>query len=286
MSETKFKLPTGVRKQKEEDPHDLIVISVPKAGKTEIAADLTKNYGVEALLFCVERGGTDYITGKYINIWEDPDDKDRLLNIDEALTNYVAWRNALLENKGMYEYLILDNMSDLYSLAELGGTYYYMNQVPMGKSFNRDKETKEEYDFKDSRFRYVTTLPDGNGYQYVYKWFNDQMQMFAQISKYRIYLAHVKDTLLKKSNNNEEVKGSEINLTGKLKDIVSRQVATLSKMLVDGNKRYLSFEVDDSSIIAGSRVSRLEGKILISEKTKDGEIKTYWQNIFNNLKDK
>ena len=289
IKEEEFLLPTEITEEQEVDPHDLIIISTPKAGKTVITAELTKQIKPDALLFCVERGGTDYVSGVILNIWKDPKDPKRLLNIEEAIENYKKYRDALLANRGKYKYLILDNMTDLYTLAEIMGTYYYMYAVPVGKSFNRDKKTHEEYPFNSPDFRLVTTLPDGNGYQYVYKWFTDQLALFAQIAPYRIYLAHVKDTLLKKKKSGdkeEEVKGNEINLTGNLKNIVARQVATLCKLIVDEDKRYLSFEVDDSNVIAGSRVSRLTGKILISEKTKEGKIVTYWDHIFENLKEK
>lgn len=286
MNETKFKLPTRIIPQKETDAHDLIITSIPKVGKTVITAGLTQQLEGKAILLGLENGGTDYVQGVYINVWEDPEDPKKRLSFEQALHNYKSWRDTLLKNKGVYEYLIIDTMSALYDFATVFGTYFYMFSIPAGKNFNRDKSTGKEYTFGDENFKLVTTLPDGNGYQYVYKWFLDQMLIFSEIAPYRIYLAHVKDKLLKNNNNVEEVKGSEINLTGKLKDMVASRVATLCKLIADGNKRYLSFEVDDSNIIAGSRVSRLEGKILISEKTKGGEIKTYWENIYENLKKK
>jgi hypothetical protein len=49
--------------------------------------------------------------------------------------------------------------------------------------------------------------------------------------------------------------------------------------VASGDKRYLSFEVDNENVIAGSRVPHLTGQILVSDKTKDG-IVTYWENIF------
>lgn len=286
----KFAIPTEVKEQVEVDPQDLIIIGLPKLGKTAITAELTKiikEQGRKSLLFCVERGGTDYVSGVYVNIWKDPNDKDRILSITEALENYKGYRDSLLANKANpLDYLIIDNMSDLLTLAEIGGTYYYMYAVTVGKRFNRDKNGVEiPYGHED--FRLVTTLPDGNGYQYMYKWFTDQMDMFSQVAKYRIYLAHVKDKLMKNSNNVEEVKGAEINLTGNLKNIVSKRVTTLAKMLADKNKRFLSFEVDDSNIIAGSRTAKLKGKVLISEQDEKTEkITTYWENIFDNLKSK
>lgn len=74
--------------------------------------------------------------------------------------------------------------------------------------------------------------------------------------------------------------GSEISLTGKLKTIFASKVTSLAKLTADENKRYLNFEVANDSIIAGSRNPKLAGKILISEKTKEG-VKTFWENIYS-----
>ena len=95
----------------------------------------------------------------------------------------------------------------------------------------------------------------------------------------RIYAAHVSDKYVK-DNGKEEVVGSEISLTGKLKTIFASKVTALAKLVIDGDKRYLSFDVQNDSVIAGSRSPKLAGKILISEKTTEG-IKTYWENIYN-----
>ena len=56
---------------------------------------------------------------------------------------------------------------------------------------------------------------------------------------------------------------------------------SLAKLIADGDKRYLNFEVMNDSIIAGSRNPKLTGKILISEKDKNGNIITHWDKIYN-----
>lgn len=84
-----------------------------------------------------------------------------------------------------------------------------------------------------------------------------------------------------RENQKEEVAGSEIALTGKLKTIFAAKVTALAKLTAEDNKRYLSFDVANNGIIAGSRNPKLQGKILISERDKDGKIKTFWENIYN-----
>jgi len=107
----------------------------------------------------------------------------------------------------------------------------------------------------------------------------DQINIFKQISSFRLYAAHIVDKYIK-DDGKETVSGSEIALTGQLKRIFASRVTALGKLVVDNDKRYLSFDVQNDSIIAGSRSAALAGKILISEKMKDGEVVTYWNNIF------
>lgn len=269
-----FKLPDEITSIKEINPTDLIIISTPKTGKTNILAELTKKEN--ALLFNLEKGGTDYVDGKFINIFP-----SATTSFAEACENYKGYRDALLKNKGKYKYLIIDSLTALDEMSEVMGTYLYMYNVPQGKNFNRHPKTGVAYEYGSEDFKLVTTLPEGYGYRHTRDWFLQQIAFFSEIAPYRIYTGHVKDKLIK-NNQDEQVTGSEINLTGKLKNILSTRVSSLSKLVADGDKRYLSFQVDSDNIIAGSRVPHLTGQILISDKLKNGEIKTYWENIYKN----
>ena len=268
-----FKLPEEISEVKETNPSDLIIVSVPKTGKTSILAELTKKEN--GIILNLEKGGTDYVSGRFLNIYPDP-----TTSFEEAMDNYKGYRDLLLQNKGKYKYLAIDSLTVLNDLSEVFGTYYYMHSIPQGKNFNRDPKTGKAYKYGDENFKLVTTLGEGYGYKYTREWFLKQIDIFTEIAPYRIYTAHVKDKLIKNSQD-EVVTGLEINLTGKLKQIMATKVSTLSKLIADGDKRYLSFEVDNENIIAGSRVPHLDGQVLISEKTDKG-IVTYWENIYKN----
>lgn len=266
-----FLLPDTVTEVKEKNPTDLIIISVPKTGKTTIVAELTKNDN--GIIFNLEKGGTDYVSGRFLNIYP-----DSTTSFDEALENYKGYRDALLKSKGKYKYLIIDSLSALDEISNVMGTYFYMYNVPQGKNFNRDAKSGKAYVHGDPNFKYVTELGEGYGYQYTRKWFMDQIGIFNEIAPYRIYLGHVKDTLIK-NNTTEEVTGKEINLTGKLKNLLSVKVSAICKLIAEEDKRILSFVVDNNNIIAGSRVPHLQGSMVISE-VKDGQIVTYWDKIY------
>lgn len=269
--EKDFELPEEVTKVGITAPRDLVIVSIPKMGKGTILGNFTKKYN--ALVLDLEKGGYEYIEARKLSIY--PTQETTLW---EAFQNYIKYRGALLKEKGKYDYLIVDVLTDLDALAEIGGTLAYMNTI-IGKNFNRSAKGKK-YEPTDSEFRSVLTLPDGAGYQHTRKWFLDQIEFFRQISPYRIYAAHITDKYIK-DNGKEMVSGSEIALTGQLKRIFASKVTALAKLNADGDERFLSFDVMNDSIVAGSRAPQLKGSILISRKEKDDTISTFWENIYN-----
>lgn len=254
-------------------PRDLVILSIPKMGKGTILGQFTETHN--ALVLDLEKGGYEYIPARKLSTYVSQD-----TDILESFHNYINYRNALLENKGKYEFLIVDGISDLDALSEIGGTLFYMD-ISVGKSFNRKGGIKdgEKLDFYHPEWKSVTTLPDGNGYLYTRKWFMQQIEFFRQISPYRIYAAHIVDKYIK-DKGKEEVVGSEIALTGKLKTIFASRVTALAKMTAEGNDRYLNFDVLNDSIVAGSRAPFLKGKILISSMDKEGKLTTFWESIY------
>lgn len=254
-------------------PRDLVVISIPKCGKSAIFGDFTTKYN--ALVLDLEKGGFEFVEARKLSTYTSQE-----TNIWDSYQNYIKYRKLLLENKGKYEYLLVDGLSDLDELSQIGGTLNYMSSI-IGKKFNREGglENGKIIDYGSPNWKSVLTLPDGAGYQHTRRWFLDQIDFFRQISPYRIYAAHVSDKYIKE-NGKEEVVGSEINLSGKLKTIFASKVTALAKLVAENEDRYLNFDVLNDSIISGSRAPHLKGKILISKQEKDGSIITYWNKIY------
>jgi hypothetical protein len=269
---SKLELPESITEVKSTNPRDLVIISIPKMGKGTILGDFTKTNN--ALVLDLEKGGYEFIAARKLSTYTSQE-VDRW----ESFQNYVSYRKLLLENKGKYEYLIIDGLTDLDDLSDIGGTLAYMNTI-IGKKFNRRNGVAdgEKIPYGDPEWKSVLTLAEGAGYKHTRDWFLQQVEVFRQISPYRIYAAHVADKYIK-DNGKEEVVGSEISLTGKLKTIFASKVTSLCKLTADGQKRYLNFDVLNDSIIAGSRAPHLKGRILISDQVND-EIKTYWENIY------
>jgi len=265
----KLELPESVTEVKSTNPRDLVIISIPKMGKGTILGDFTTKQN--ALVLDLEKGGYEFIAARKLSTY-----KEQSTTRWESFQNYISCRKLLLENKGKYEYLIIDGLTDLDDLSDIGGTLAYMQTI-IGKKFNRNA-AGEKLSFDDPEWRSVISLPEGAGYKHTRDWFLQQIEFFRQISPYRIYAAHVADKYIK-DNGKDEVVGSEISLTGKLKTIFASKVTALCKLTSDGPDRYLNFDVLNDSIIAGSRAPHLKGRILISKNTDKG-VTTFWENIY------
>ena len=270
MEKEELKLPDEISEVTITAPRDLVILSVPKMGKGTILGKFTETHN--ALVLDIEKGGYEYIPARKLSSYTSQETSRW-----EAYQNYLKYRNLLLENKGKYEYLIVDGLTDLDDLAEIGGTMAYMNSI-IGKKFNRNADGSK-LEFDDPEWKSVISLPDGNGYQHTRKWFMQQVEFFRQISPYRIYAAHIADKYIK-DGGKEEVIGSEIAITGKLKTIFASKVTALAKMTADGYDRYLNFNVLNDSIVAGSRAPYLKGSFLISSQNKEGVTTTFWDSIY------
>lgn len=268
-----LKLPNEITKAQGTSPRDLCIVSQPKMGKSVIFGDFTTKFN--GIILDLEKGGYEYISARKISTYTNQD-----MNIYDSYKNYIKIRKMLLESKGKYDYLLIDGLSDLDVLSEIGGTFAYMNTV-IGKKFNRKDNIPdgEKLEFGDINWKSVLILPDGAGYQYTRKWFLEQIEIYRQIAPFRIYGAHVSDKYIR-DNGKEEVIGSEISLTGKLKTIFAAKVTALAKLSADGDERFLNFDVLNDSIIAGSRSPQLKGRITISKQDKEGNIETFWNKIY------
>jgi len=154
---------------------------------------------------------------------------------------------------------------------------------PQGKSHNRVKDatgkpTAKIIDSNSDDWETVHELPQGFGYRYSRQEMLNLIDKINMLAPVVVFLCHVKDKLVANSLG-EEVATREINLTGRLKDIVTQfKVDTIAYGYRDDEKLMLSFAEENS----GSRSTALSGKqICISEKQKDGKIKTYWDLIID-----
>jgi len=252
-----MEIPKDVRKAPRSEPRSLLIYSAPKLGKTSIAAQIPKSLLVE-----MEKGGADAVDARVMEI-DNPNDLKPLFTMLKA-------------EKGI-EVIVLDTLSKMDEWSEITGTESYQ-QKPQGKSFNvaNGKRLPRNHPSWDS----VHSLGQGFGYRYsrdeMKTWYNQAINT----GKVVIFLAHIKDKFIE-STSGDVVETSEIDLTGKVKGMLSTRIDAIASLKREGSKSYLVFEHIKQT--AGSRYSYLKGRILIGESDKEGNLTTHWKSIFPSL---
>lgn len=260
-----MELVTEIRKPVNINPRMQIIYSVPKAGKTTLAAALENH-----LILELETGGADYVEGRVQEI-KKPSEFNEVLKLIRESKDKVC------------DYLIVDTCTKLDEYSEIVGTYQYMDK-PQGKKFNRvENKPDEKILHTDPRFESVHEIGQGFGYQHsrnvMVNWYDALLNLISLGKvQYIILLAHVKDKFVE-SKNGDTVEHIELNLTGKVKSIYSSRVDAIGHLKKVGNECYINYS-NDGKVVSGGRCSHLNGEILISEKLETGEIKTYWDKIY------
>jgi hypothetical protein len=270
MSDVKFSLPE-VSKPTRIQPKSILIYSAVKTGKSTICAQLS-------------------LEGNRLVISTDPDGyanlEARYQQCDTA-EDFERYIKLLEEHDVKLDYLIIDSVSRIDEFSETVGTYKYMKSS-MGSGFNSEKNkdglpTGKKLLHNDPRWEKVITLPNGAGYFYtreiMVSWFNRLNRLCNQL----ILVAHIKDTKIE-TKLGDVIDASTIDLTGKVKSIYSSLVDGVALLTTEENDRYLSFETRQGNLISGCRYDYLSGqKILISTKSSDNTVTTYWENIFPSL---
>ena len=86
-----FKLPENFSVVIPKNPSDLVIVGIPKIGKSVLMGDFSKKYN--AVILNLEKEAYAYIEGKIINIHISNE-----TTTIEAYENYIKYRNLLLDN--------------------------------------------------------------------------------------------------------------------------------------------------------------------------------------------
>jgi len=243
-------LPTKPSQPKTKNPRILMFYSTPKAGKTTILA------GLKNCLIIDLEGGTDFVNAMSV----DGSSLVKLRDIKKALSAPDAPR---------YDYVALDPITRLEDIVLPLALAKYKS-TPQGSTFAGDN---------------VLHLPNGAGYLWLRQAFEDVVFGFKDFpTKALILSGHLREKLLEKDG--KEVSFVEIDLTGKLRSIMSGHADAIARLYretgEDGvNRGIMSFKRKDEAVIAGARPLHLrDQEIVISELQTDGSVITHWDRIF------
>lgn len=265
-----IKLPTEKSLATMKSPSTILFYSKPKQGKTTALSLLE-----EALLIDTEKG-SDFVDAFKIQVdTTKPEHEQAEEFVDICRAIYMSGYdtvNRIYTPK--YKYIIVDTFTRLDSWSEVVGTLNYMSKA-QGKKFNVNaKGEKLSPTSKD--FETVHEIPQGYGYKHSREVMLDWYNKICMLAPRTIFVCHVKDKLVA-TNLGEAVATKEINLTGRVKDIIASKVDTVMYGYRDGNKFMASFSGED-----GTRSSYLSGKtIVLTESDDKGNIITNnWNKIF------
>lgn len=242
MSTAELVLPTKKVKAVSMSPRKLVIFSKPKVGKTSALAALDN-----ALILDLERG-TEWLDAMKVEV----NSLEELKKVGEAI-----------KAKGRpYKYIVVDTVTKLEDMVLPLALQYY-RETPMGKSFTGTN---------------VTTLPNGAGYMYVRQAFFAITAYIETLADRIIYLGHLKAKFIEK--NGTEVSAAELDLTGKLKSLLSADVDAIGLLYRSSeNQNTLSFKTTDD-VICGARPKHLQNRELILSEVKDGKLTVNWNQVF------
>ena len=231
------------------NPTSLLIYGAPKVGKTTLVAELEDN-----LIVGFEKGS------KFVEAL-----KIEVKNLEDIST----LKKLLTERKGdkkyAYKYITLDTISELEELAKPLALKMY-KLLPISRRFFEEGGND------------ILTLPNGGGYYFLRLAFQKLIDIFIPFCETLILVAHVKDKSI--NIKGVEVNTRDIQLTGKIANIIAGAVDAVAFIHRDDDKVFFNFESNDS-LVCGARPPHLRGKdILISEKISEDEIEVYWDKIF------
>lgn len=277
----KYKLPTTTSPQTITEPRLLCIFAQEKIGKTSNLMGLPGNFLVDL------EGSLDKFEGMGVNV----KNYRMALELAEAkkaattgatpyvpdmiyalrmLANKIKKANAEY-GKPIYKFITLDTLTVLDDLAEILA-HRNFKASPIGQS-----EESKKY----------TNIVREMGYGYGQKWHREAFdQLLAQwLDLPEICLictAHARDKFVRE--NSTEIGIKEVDLTGKLRDIMTRRAdgTGLLYRKPKTNENHLSFELKGGEAQVGVRQAYLDGKdFLISTRDPDtGIVTVNWDEIF------
>ena len=170
---------------------------------------------------------------------------------------------TIKEAKKPYKYVIIDTVTALEDLCVSLANFKY-RQTQMGKDFTGN----------------VLALPQGAGYYYLRESMLEVTREIYSWSDRIIMLGHLKNKNIEK--NGKEVIASEIDLTGKIKSILSAEADAIGLLYRSNNNQNTVSFVTSDEVICGSRSTHLRNQeiILTTLDPKTNEIKSNWNQIY------
>lgn len=257
-------LPTKKLPPKAISPNVTIIFSLPKAGKSSIAAELPN-----ALHLDFERGTLAL----------------EVMSMHVKSLNDIYKINKLVRDaKYPYKYVVVDTLSSLEELCLPEAERRYAKS-PEGSDWfmaDADDNTKLHKDSGKMKYGNILNLGYGKGYRYLQDVFAEVLGVFERMAPKVIMLAH-STTSTHTDKNDKEVTKLDLMMEKKTKFVASFKADAIGYFYRKGDKGYINFSAAGDG---GGRFRYLEKEdILISEFIQDEEagtekLVTYWDKVY------
>lgn len=254
---SKIVLPKVKVSAETKSPKNLIIFSKPKVGKTSLIAELP-----DCLILDLE-SGSDYVDALKLKATS----VDEIRQIGEAIK----------EAGFPYKYIAVDTITALETMCIKEAERMYMG-TPMGSGWIK-KTPDGKIDASSLKLKYgsILNLPNGQGYGYLRDAIVKVIEYIKTLAPRVILLGHVKDAQLEKTGT--EVNSMDLDLTGKIKRIVSSQSDAIGYLYRKGNENVLTFKTKDD-VACGARPMHLRNQEIVLSEMTDEEFKTNWNLIY------
>lgn len=230
-----------------QDPKYLILFGLPKVGKTTVLSTLDNN-----LILDFENGST-YVDALKIKI-------DSLQTLKETI-------KAIKEAGRPYKYITIDTITAVEEMAKPVALNLYKNS-PL-------------YSDRYANVTDITRLPNGSGYTFLRQAVEAIVDLIASATDNIIICGHVRDASL---NDNLDGTVKDLDLTGKLKRILSARSDAIGFVHRDDDSNLCINFGQDGEILTGARPQHLANKdIVVAERNEDGSFTSHWERIYPSL---
>lgn len=240
-------LPTNKIPAETQDPKYLILFGLPKVGKTTVLSTLDNN-----LILDFENGST-YVDALKIKI-------DSLQTLKETI-------KAIKEAGRPYKYITIDTITAVEEMAKPVALNLYKNSPVYSDRYVNVTD--------------ITRLPNGSGYTFLRQAVEAIVDLIASATDNIIICGHVRDASL---NDNLDGTVKDLDLTGKLKRILSARSDAIGFIHRDDDSNLCINFGQDGEILTGARPQHLANKdIVVAERNDDGSFTSHWERIYPSL---
>lgn len=174
---------------------------------------------------------------------------------------------AIKEAGRPYKYITIDTITAVEEMAK-----------PVALSLYKNSPV---YSDRYANVTDITRLPNGSGYTFLRQAVEAIVDLIASATDNIIICGHVRDASL---NDNLDGTVKDLDLTGKLKRILSARSDAIGFVHRDDDSNLCINFGQDGEILTGARPQHLANKdIVVAERNEDGSFTSHWERIYPSL---